>query len=197
MQAARFQALLATAVWQRLRAVAAGRPAVDGGQHLYADTQNSKVTAATGIITTIAGNGSSDPAVTTAWRRRMMATPIAVAVDLAATFAESLPAKVTAATGIITTIAGNGFSGFTGDNGPSTSAQLSFPQGVGVDAAGNVYIADTTNQRIRKISAATGVITTVAGGAGGASFAGENLAATAAELQPDRRGADAAGNIYR
>jgi len=64
--------------------------------------------------------------------------------------------------GVITTIAGNGTEGFSGDNGPATSAQLSNPYGVAVDAAGNLYIADLHNYRIRKV--ANGVITTVAGG---------------------------------
>ena len=63
--------------------------------------------------------------------------------------------------GVITTVAGNGTCCFSGDNGPATSAQLYGPQGVAVDSAGNLYIADTGNNRIRKVS--NGVITTVAG----------------------------------
>jgi DNA-binding beta-propeller fold protein YncE len=64
--------------------------------------------------------------------------------------------------GDITTVAGNGAYGFSGDNGPAASAELNVPVGVAVDSAGNLYIADTGNNRIRKIS--NGVITTVAGG---------------------------------
>jgi DNA-binding beta-propeller fold protein YncE len=60
----------------------------------------------------------------------------------------------------INTFAGNGTQGYSGDNGPATSAQLDFPYGVAVDAAGNLYIADTDNSVIRKVS--NGVITTVA-----------------------------------
>ncbi len=63
--------------------------------------------------------------------------------------------------GVISTIAGNGTAGFGGDNGAATSAMLSSPQGIAVDASGNVYVADTANARVRKISG--GTITTVAG----------------------------------
>src|SRR5262249_12046010 len=66
------------------------------------------------------------------------------------------------ANGVISTIAGNGNFGFSGDGGPATSAQLSYPYGVAVDANGNVYIADAENGRVRKV-AADGIISTVAG----------------------------------
>ena len=66
--------------------------------------------------------------------------------------------------GVITTVAGNGAQGFSGDNGPATSAQLNDPSGVAVDSAGNLYIADSDNNRIREVS--NGVITTVAGSTG-------------------------------
>ncbi|MDE3000849.1 MAG: FG-GAP-like repeat-containing protein [Gemmatimonadota bacterium] len=71
--------------------------------------------------------------------------------------------RVDAVTGRITTIAGTGEAGFAGDGGPATEAQLNRPQGVAVDGAGNVYIGDTGNRRIRRIDAATGTVTTVAG----------------------------------
>src|SRR5260370_9921496 len=74
----------------------------------------------------------------------------------------SLGAAARATADTITTVAGNGFGGFSGDGGLATSASLSFPNGVALDAAGNVFIADTQNHRIRKISAG-GIITTVAG----------------------------------
>ncbi len=69
--------------------------------------------------------------------------------------------RLGAATGALILVAGNGTTGFSGDNGPATSAQLWQPAGVAVDSAGNLYIADTGNNRIRKVS--NGVITTVAG----------------------------------
>ncbi len=86
---------------------------------------------------------------------------------------------------MITTVAGNGTPGFSGDNGPATSAQLYGPSAVAVDSAGNLYIADTVNNRIRKVS--NGVITTVAGN-GTAGFSGDNGPATSAQLAfPVRR----------
>src|SRR6185437_4821233 len=66
------------------------------------------------------------------------------------------------AAGMIHTVAGNGTSGYSGDNGPATSAQLSSPEGIAVDSRGNLYIADASNNRIRKVDP-TGVITTFAG----------------------------------
>ena len=95
---------------------------------------------------------------------------------------------------MITTVAGNGTRGFSGDNGPATSAQLIDPAGVAVDSAGNLYIADACNNRIRKVS--NGVITTVAGN-GTLGFSGDNGPATSAQLDhPDGVAVDSAGNVY-
>lgn len=80
---------------------------------------------------------------------------------------------------MITTVAGNGVYGFSGDNGPAASAALANPSGVAVDSAGNIYIADADNNCIRKV--ANGVITTVAGN-GTAGFSGDNGPATSAQL---------------
>jgi hypothetical protein len=73
--------------------------------------------------------------------------------------------------GVITTVAGNGIMGYSGDSGPATSAQLNVPTSVAADSAGNIYIADANNNRIRKVS--SGVITTVAGN-GFYHFGGDN-----------------------
>ncbi len=89
--------------------------------------------------------------------------------------------KVTVSTGIITTIAGTGTAGFNSDNIQATSAMLKYPFGVALDASGNVYIGDLNNQRIRKVTVSTGIITTIAGtGTGG--YSGDNGQATAARL---------------
>lgn len=97
--------------------------------------------------------------------------------------------------GIINTIAGNGTAGYSGDNGPATSASLYGPWGVAVDSLGNIYIADYYNHRIRKVDTA-GTITTVAGN-GTNGYSGDNGQATSASLNSPRRVAvDSAGNIY-
>ena len=97
-------------------------------------------------------------------------------------------------TGVLTRVAGNGIPGFSGDNGPATGAQLSVIQGVGVDSTGNVYIADTGNNRIRKVS--NGVISTVAGN-GNSGFSGDNGPAINAQLKsPGGVAVDSAGNLY-
>ena len=178
---------------------------VDGVGNLYiADTENQrirKVTTATGIITTIAGNGdygfSGDDGVATA---AALQCPSSVAVDgdgnvyIADRYNHRIR-KVTASTGIITTFAGNGTLGFSGDGAAATSAQLNNPLGVTLDGYGNVYIADAENGRIRKVTAATGVITTIAGSGWGSS--GDGGAATAAKMKsPWGMAFDGVGNLY-
>ena len=84
--------------------------------------------------------------------------------------------------------------GYTGDNGPAAGAQLNYPWAVAVDSAGNLYIADTYNQCIRKVS--NGVITTVAGN-GTPGYGGDNGPATSAQLyDPFGVAVDSAGNLY-
>jgi sugar lactone lactonase YvrE len=108
----------------------------------------------------------------------------------------SLIRKVTVSTGIITTVAGNWSEKFSGDGGQATSAGLNFPFGVAVDSLGNVYIADTFNDRIRKVTASTGIIDTIAG-SGVSSFLGDEGTATSANLlYPNAAAVDSAGNIY-
>ena len=80
--------------------------------------------------------------------------------------------KISAGTGIISTVAGNGSAGYAGDGGLATNAQLNNPQKLVTDSVGNMYITDAGNQRIRRIDAATGIISTVAGN-GVAAFAGD------------------------
>ena len=101
--------------------------------------------------------------------------------------------KVTVSTGIISTIAGTGTQSYSGDNGAATSATLNYPCGVGLDTASNVYIADTYNHRIRKVTISTGIITTFAG-TGTASYSGDNGPATSATLNyPSGVALDSAG----
>jgi trimeric autotransporter adhesin len=183
--------------------------AVDGAGNLFiADTYNSRIrrVSTTGIITTIAGNGvngySGDggPAVSA-----QLANPTGIAVDGSGSifFSDTtfgvLPAlnnrvRMVSPNGIISTVAGNGTYGASGDGGPAIAAQLASPQGVAVDASGNLFIADIQNNRIRKV--ANGTITTVAGnGTGG--FSGDNGPAASAQLAlPNAVAADASGNLF-
>src|SRR5205085_911070 len=104
--------------------------------------------------------------------------------------------KVDSTSGVITTIAGNGAAGFSGDNGPAVAASLSHPVGMAIDGAGNLFIAEFGNRRIRKVDAASGIITTVAGN-GDQGFSGDNGPAVAASLfQPAGVAIDGAGNLF-
>ena len=97
--------------------------------------------------------------------------------------------------GHITTIAGTGTQGFSGDAGPATSATLDSPQGLALDSSNNLYIADTHNHRIRKLDLTSGLITTIAGTTPG--FSGDNASATACQLNlPTALALDQANNLY-
>jgi sugar lactone lactonase YvrE len=153
-----------------------------------------------GIISTVAGNGtpgdSGDGGPATSAELHY---PNAVVVDGAGNFyiadAGNNRIRKVNPSGVITTIAGNGTAGYSGDGGLATSAELDSPSGVAVDGAGNVYIVDAYNQRIRKVNA-SGIITTVAGN-GTAGYGGDGGPATSAELDyPSRLSADRAGNLY-
>jgi sugar lactone lactonase YvrE len=160
--------------------------------------------ASNNIIVTYAGNGTSgfsgDGGSATAAK---IAKPSGIVLDNAANvfFVDSDNNRVRKinAAGQISTVAGNGSKGFSGDNGPATAAQLNHPMGLAVDSAGNLYLADTANNVIREISATTGVITTVAGqGTKKAGNTGDGGAATSALLNnPEGVAVDPAGsNIY-
>lgn len=180
--------------------------AVDGAGNIFiADTENHrirKVTASTGIITTVAGNGTSgysgDGGAATSAE---LNAPYAVALDTAgniyiADTQNYRIRKITASTGVISTVAGNGIQGYSGDGGTATSAEFGYPSGLALDTAGNIYIVDNSNQRVRKVTASTGVISTVAGN-GTAGYSGDGGAATSAELAwPADLALDTAGNIY-
>ncbi|OJJ19190.1 hypothetical protein BKI52_20475 [marine bacterium AO1-C] len=159
-----------------------------------------KITAANGVITTIAGTGvsgfSGDGGPATAAQVNRME---GIIVDASGNiyFADNRRVrKIDGVTGIITTIAGTGNNGFSGDGGLATAAQLSQIYGITLDTQHNIYIADRSNRRIRKIDANTGIITTIAGN-GNSSFAGDGGLATAAQISsPDGVVVDAAGNVY-
>jgi len=91
---------------------------------------------------------------------------------------------VSANTGIITSVAGNGKQGYSGENGPATSASLQEPYSLAFDNAGNLYIGSLTLGRVCKVAAATGIVTTVAGNGNPYGSSGDGGLATAAEVDP-------------
>ena len=158
------------------------------GNVLIADTANNKIRkiSTSGIITTIAGTGTAGSTgdggrATSA----LLSVPFGIAVDTngdnvyIADYGNQKIRMISTA-GIITTIAGTGTAGSTGDGGRATSALLSGPRGVAVDTNGIVYVADGSNHKIRKISTA-GIITTIAG-TGTAGSVGDDGSATSALL---------------
>ncbi len=175
----------------------------DASGNIYvADVLNSRIRMinASGIITTYAGNGTSayggdgGNAVAAA-----LQYPYGIVFDAPGNGyivdrLNNVIRKVTPS-GIISTFAGNGNAGFSGDGAAATTAQLSDPTGVAIDASGNVYICDKANQRIRKVNT-SGIISTIAG-IGTVGAAGDGSLATSAQLNfPARVLLDAAGNIY-
>lgn len=161
-----------------------------------------KVDAATGGISTVAGTGVPVPGGDGGAASSASLDASDVAVDrfgnlYIAEFDNHRVRRVDAATGNISTVAAidGTYFGFSGDGAAAPAAQLYRPSGVAVDAAGNVYIADTHNQRVRKVDAATGNIATVAG-TGERGRNGDGGPAVAAQLEPIDVSLDAAGNVY-
>ncbi len=161
--------------------------AVDGTGNVYlTDTYNSRIRKVdtSGIIRTIAGGGPSlgdgGPATSAA-----IGSPFGVAVDRAGNVFIAANSqnriRMVDTWGFISTIAGTGQSGGSGDGGPATAAQFRGPLDVTVDDAGNLYVNDQYNVRIRRIDRASHVITTVAGN-GQAGYGGDNGPATGALL---------------
>jgi sugar lactone lactonase YvrE len=192
---------------------------VDGGGNIFiaelGQNRIRRVDARTGIITTVAGAGGNGgvplrgdfsdlggPAM-----NARLCFPISVALDrngnlFIADCGNGRILRVNANTGIITNIAGNGDTEFSGDGKAATRAGIYGPGGLAVDANGNVYFADKAAHRIRRVSAHTGIITTVVGsgpsttGLSG-NFSGDGGPATRARLNyPNEPTFDASGNMY-
>ena len=174
--------------------------AVDGAGNLFfADSGNDRIrkVGAAGTITTVAGTGEfgdGGPAVNARLYR-----PSGVAVDgtgnvfIADSFNDRI--RKVDATGTISTVAGTGRSGFGGDGSPAVNARLYRPSGVAVDGAGNLFIADSFNDRIRKMDT-SGTISTVAG-TERSGFGGDGASAVQARLShPNDVAVDGAGNLF-
>ncbi|MGC1870209.1 MAG: Ig-like domain repeat protein [Acidobacteriaceae bacterium] len=178
---------------------------IDGGGNLYiADTANDqieRIDAATGNISTVAANGLLGSSGT-----NLLNQPAGILVDphgnlYIADTGNHLVRFVSMDTGIITTVAGNpAITLFEpsdiGDGGPANEAALDSPTALALDSDGNLYVADAGDNRVREISASTGIISTVAG-TGVAGYTSDNVPATTAELNhPTGIAVDLAGNLY-
>ena len=174
------------------------------GNIFIADTLNNRIreiVLSTGKIQTVAGGGSNGLGDGGPATSAELNEPSGVFVDTAgnifiADSGNNRIREVVASTGKIQTVAGNGTAGFSGDGGPATSAEFFIAEGIFVDTAGNIFIADFGNERIRKVVASTGKIQTVAG-SGTEGFSGDGGPATSAELNgPSGVFVDTAGNIF-
>ena len=177
--------------------------ALDASGNLYiADSGNNRVRKVTpgGTISTYAGTGapgfSGDGNAAISAK---LSAPSGVAVDsnsnLYVADAGNNRIRIVSPGGNITTYAGSGTPGFSGDGSAATSAQLSLPAGLAVDSSGNLFIADTNNNRIRMVDSG-GTIFTVAGN-GNSTDSGDGLAATSAGIKaPQNVVVDSAGNLY-
>lgn len=186
-----------------------GKPyavAYDGaGNEYVADNQNNvvrKITA-TGVVSTVAGEATQPPGfsgdgglATSAQLNEPRGLVVNSAGDIFFVDAANQRVReIDHTSQIITTIAGNGTAGFSGDGGPAISASLNWPDELAIDGSGNLYIADSLNNRIRKFTAG-GTITTYAGD-GTKGFSGDTGPATQARLNaPIGLAFDSAGNLY-
>ncbi len=175
--------------------------AVDATGNLFiADKENTVIrkVGINGIITTVAGGGFNYPGDGGVATNAELGYPTSVAVDATGDLfiadTDNYRIRKVDTNGIITTVAGGGFN-YPGDGGAATNAELNGPSDVAVDATGNLFIADTRNNRIRKVDT-NGIITTGAGN-GTESFSGDGGAATNAELNwPSGVAVDATGNLF-
>jgi trimeric autotransporter adhesin len=185
-----------------------GQLAIDGAGNIFIDDFNEarirRIAAATGRVSTVAGDGLNLPYPGDggqATSASFLFSTFGVAADRAGDFFisdswEARVLRVHATLGVITTVAGTGVAGYSGDGGPATSAEVNFTHGVAVDASGDLFIADSDNERIRRVDATTGIITTVAGN-GTAGFSGDGGLATNAELSyPRCVTLDRQGDLY-
>lgn len=173
------------------------------GNLLIVDANNErirKVDSTTNIITTIAGKNrfgfSGDGDLAT---KAMLGGPLGIAIDKQGNilFADTINGCIRQIdkSGIISTIAGNGKQGFSGDGGIATQATMNFPSALTIDSSGNIFIADTFNNRVRRIDATTKIITTIAGN-GKNEFSGDGGLATEAGLVlPSSVAVDSKNNI--
>jgi len=193
---------------------------LDSYNNLYiSDRGNNrvrKVDVSTGVITTVVGTGTASStgdgsAATSATLKgpcysrfdssgnyyisecegHRVRKVVTVSTDIPTSYPSLSPHSIS----VISTIAGTGSTSYSGDNGPATSSTINGPEGLAIDSSGNVYIADTYNHRIRKITISTGIITLIAGSTTSGSYSGDNGQATAAALNvPTTIAVDSSGS---
>ncbi|MBI3722074.1 MAG: hypothetical protein HY248_05925, partial [Fimbriimonas ginsengisoli] len=154
----------------------------------------SAVVLAQYVIQTVAGGGPNNvPAV-----QASLSYPWGVATDSSGNVFLSAGGRIfrVNASGTLTVFAGSGLNGFAGDGGAATGASFSGPKGLAVDNQGNLYVADEANNRIRKVSATTGIVTTVAGDGTGMFRGDGGPAINAGLFLPTSIAVDGSGNIY-
>ena len=175
------------------------------GNLLIADSGNNRirrVDGQTGIVSTVAGigelgySGDGGPAI-----RAQFGAPTSIFLDAAGNLyisdrANHSVRRIDGQTGVISTVAGTGTAGFSGDGGPATEAMLSIPNGIFIDGDGNLWIADSANHRIRRVDMQTGIIATVVG-TGEAGYSGDGGPSVQAQIRSPRDVfVDAAGNLF-
>jgi sugar lactone lactonase YvrE len=178
--------------------------AADGDLYI-ADSNNRRirhVDAATGVITTVAGTGTAgDAGDGGPASAAQLSSPFGVVLDddghlYVSDSVTDRVRRISATTGVITTVAGTGVAGYSGDGGAATAATLDAPLAITLDDAGNLFVADSANFAVRRVDATTGVITTVAG-TGAIGFNGDGIPATTAQLRTvTGLAVDAAGHLY-
>ena len=169
------------------------------GNVFIADWRSSCIrkVGADGIIMLVAGRGSETPYDGTVATNAQLSSPTTATLDAAGNllFSDYHTIRSLGTNGLLTRLAGTGFSGYSGDDGPAKLAMLNGPWGIAVDPVGNVFIADAGNHRIRRVDT-NGVIATVAG-SGTAGFSGDGGAATNAQFNSlGGLAVDAAGNLF-
>ena len=189
--------------------IGSGAAAYAVGYNLYIDSNNNlyfvdsinsvyylrQINLSTKYVKTITNTSVRQDGI--AATSSLILNPASVALDSSNNFYISESSRIRKVSGgIISTVAGNGIALYSGDSGQATSASILNPANFCIDSSNNLYIAETNSYRVRKVTASTGVISTIAG-TGTSSYTGDGSAATSATLStPSDVAVDSSGNVY-